>query len=66
MEVFHYLHYGLAFILAFVGVKMMLADFYKIPVPVALGVVAVTLAVSVVVSLLRPPSTSKNPGPPAA
>lgn len=66
MEVFHYLHYGLAFILAFVGVKMMLADIYKIPVPAALGVVAATLAVSVVVSLLRPPPASKNPGPPAA
>ena len=55
MEVFHYLHYGLSFILAFVGVKMLLADIYKIPVPVAPGVVAVILAGSVILSLLRPP-----------
>jgi len=40
---FSYLHFGLAFILVFVGVKMLLADFYKIPVTVALAVVGVAL-----------------------
>jgi len=65
MEVFHYLHYGLSFILAFVGVKMLLADIYKIPVPVALGVVAVILAGSVILSLLRPPVAGAGAAPPA-
>jgi tellurite resistance protein TerC len=55
MERFHALHFGLAAILVFVGAKMLLADFYKIPTAVALGVVAGILALSVAFSLLRPP-----------
>ena len=31
MKLFHYLHYGLAAVLVFVGGKMLLAGFYKIP-----------------------------------
>jgi tellurite resistance protein TerC len=54
IELFHYLHYGLSLILVFVGVKMLLSDIYKIPTPLALGVVAVILALSVVFSLLFP------------
>jgi tellurite resistance protein TerC len=54
MQLFHYLHYGLAFILSFVGVKMLLSTTYKIPVTVALGVVALTLLISVVISVLFP------------
>lgn len=51
MKSFAYLHYGLAGILGFVGAKMLLADVYKIPVGVALGVVAAILLVSVLASL---------------
>lgn len=47
-----YLRYGLAFILSYIGVKMLIQDFYKIPTAVSLGIVIVTLAISVVVSLL--------------
>lgn len=54
MQRFHYLAYGLAAILVFVGAKMMLVDFYKLPIAVALGVVAGILAVSIVASLARP------------
>lgn len=54
MQMFHYLAYGLAAILVFVGTKMMLVDFYKLPIAVALGVVAGILAISVVASLLHP------------
>jgi len=57
---FHLLKYGLAAILVFIGVKMLLLDIYKIPTGIALGVVALILAVSVVASL----KTSK-PGTPA-
>jgi tellurite resistance protein TerC len=56
MERFHALHFGLAAVLVFVGAKMLLADVYKIPTAVALGVVAGILALSVALSLLRPPS----------
>ena len=64
MERFHALHYGLAAILVFVGSKMLLADVYKIPTAVALGVVAGILALSVTLSLLRPsPRLSKKSRP---
>jgi len=54
MQLFHYLHYGLSAILVFVGVKMLLADIYKIPLGIALGVVAGFLLISVIVSIIRP------------
>src|SRR5262249_761864 len=54
MKLFHHLHYGLSAILVFVGAKMLLADFYKIPVGVALGAVAGILIISVIASLAFP------------
>ena len=55
IQLFHYLQYGLSIILVFVGLKMVLSNIYKIPVGIALGVVAGILAVSVLVSMLWPP-----------
>jgi len=49
---FHLLKYGLALVLVFVGVKMLIADVYKVPIAVALGVVAIILATSVAASLI--------------
>ena len=54
MQLFHYLHYGLSAILVFVGTKMLLADVYKLPVWVALGVIAGILLIAVLASVLRP------------
>jgi tellurite resistance protein TerC len=54
MQMFHYLSYGLAAILVFVGVKMMIMDFYKLPIGISLGVVAGILAIAVAASLLKP------------
>src|SRR5215831_18454898 len=54
MRLFHYLHYGLSAILVFVGAKMLLADVYKLPVGVALGVIAGLLLVAVIASVMRP------------
>src|SRR3989441_482821 len=51
---FHFLHYGLSAILIFVGAKMLLADIYKLPVGVALGVVAGILLIAVIASVMRP------------
>jgi tellurite resistance protein TerC len=48
---FRYLRPGLAAILIFVGAKMLVADVYRIPTTVALGVVVGILAVSAVASL---------------
>jgi tellurite resistance protein TerC len=54
IKLFHYLHYGLSLILVFVGVKMLLSDIVHLPIGVALGVIAVTLLVCIVLSLARP------------
>lgn len=51
MGLFHHLHYGLSAVLVFVGFKMLLADLYKIPVSVALSVVAGILLISVMTSI---------------
>ena len=52
---FVHLHYGLAFLLAFAGVKLVLAEtpVGKLPIPLTLGVIAVTVTVSIVASVLR-------------
>ncbi|WP_417909495.1 TerC family protein [Candidatus Electronema sp. PJ] len=49
---FHLLKYGLAVILMFIGLKMLLLDIYKIPVSAALVIVGLILALSVAASLL--------------
>src|SRR5215467_848203 len=54
MKLFHYLNYGLAIVLIFVGVKMLLSIHYAIATWVALLVIAGVLAVSIVASVLRP------------
>lgn len=61
MEVFHYLHYGLAVILIFVGAKMLASHYLPIPVGAALAVIAVVLGLSVGASLLFP--RPKGPDP---
>ena len=50
---FSLLKYGLAIVLMFIGVKMILIDVYKIPVGFSLAVVAVILGASVAMSLRR-------------
>lgn len=52
MELFHYLHYGLAVILIFVGSKMIIADWVKVPVGLSLGVVGALLGLSIAASLI--------------
>jgi len=52
MDKFRYLSKGLALILMFVGVKMLIVDFYKIPILIALLVIAVILIISIIASLL--------------
>jgi tellurite resistance protein TerC len=51
---FHYLKLGLSVVLVFVGVKMLLADIYKIPIGVSLGAIALVLAAATTASLLWP------------
>jgi tellurite resistance protein TerC len=54
IKLFHYLHYGLAVVLMFIGAKMMLPEKYHIPIWAALMVVAGVLGLSVLASFLFP------------
>lgn len=54
LRIFHYLNYGMAAVLVFVGIKMLLMDAYKIPIGVALGVVIAILTISVTASIIFP------------
>ena len=54
MQLFHYLKYALAIILGFIGVKMLIHDFLKIPIGIALGVVFGLLVFAILGSLIFP------------
>ena len=51
LESFRYLSTGLAVVLMFIGLKMLVMDFVHIPVTVSLGVVLGIVTVSIVLSL---------------
>ena len=53
-ERFTFLQQGLAVILSFVGVKMIISEWVHIPTAVSLVVIAVVLAVAIAASLLKP------------
>jgi tellurite resistance protein TerC len=63
MRLFHYLRYGLVVVLIFVGVKMLIADFYKIPTEIALGAVVGVLIISVIISVIWPRKEKLIPMP---
>lgn len=52
---FHLLGYGLALIVTLVGVKMLIMEFHKIPIPWMLATVLSILVLSIVASMSRPP-----------
>jgi tellurite resistance protein TerC len=55
VEKFHYLKIGLALVLSFIGAKMLLTAVHiDIPIGISLGVVAIVLAASILLSLLWP------------
>ncbi len=60
LPLFHYLHYGLSFILGFIGVKMLVSEFYKIPVEVSLLLIGSAIFLSVVASLVVKKKESNN------
>lgn len=65
---FRYLDYGLAAILAFVGVKMLVIELVHVPIPLSLGAIATILTVAVVASLRAEAEDDVDdapPGPPA-
>jgi TerC family integral membrane protein len=58
---FHLLKYGLAMVLVFVGAKMLIVDFYKIPIGLSLGIVGLIIATFMFASLwvTRKPSAPR-------
>ena len=64
IEKFHFLKLGLAIVLTFVGVKMLITYFHiEIPIAISLGVVGAVLALSVIGSLVfpKPPESPAVP-----
>ncbi len=57
---FRYLKYGLSAILVFVGVKMCIADLFKIPIEVSLIIIGFTLMIAMVSSRLFPGKEEEN------
>ena len=53
-KLFYYLKYGLSAILVFVGVKMVIAGFFKIPVMYSLLVIVSILTLSILASVIFP------------
>ncbi len=53
MDRFIYLRTGLAFVLAFVGIKMMIADYLPLPRVLALGVIALILGITIALSMFK-------------
>ena len=53
MDKFAYLKVGLSAILVYVGVKMSIVEWVKIPAPVSLAIIATFLGISVIASLAR-------------
>ncbi len=57
---FPYLKYGISVILFFVGVKMLLSHYIKIPILASLGVIVGLLALSIVAGKIFPPKTQQD------
>lgn len=62
MNTFYYLRHGLSFILVFIGVKMLIADLYHLPITISLITIGVVLTISVVTSLYRNKRAAKSDG----
>jgi tellurite resistance protein TerC len=63
MQLFRYLKVGLAVILVFIGVKMLIEHWVDISTTTSLGVIASVLTMSVLLSVLIKESPKKNPPP---
>jgi tellurite resistance protein TerC len=53
IPLFHYLHYGLALILIFIGVKILLSAYITIPIFLSLSIIISILLVSILLSKIR-------------
>ncbi len=61
MQLFRYLKIGLAMILCFIGVKMLIEHWFRIPIQVSLGVIASVLTMSILLSVLIKEKAKMDP-----
>jgi tellurite resistance protein TerC len=59
IKIFRFLHYGLALVLILVGLKMLAADYLRIPIIATLGTVAAVLMISIAASVVYPATRTK-------
>jgi tellurite resistance protein TerC len=62
MDRFIYLRIGLAFVLGFVGLKMILAKYFPVPTPISLGIILLILAVTIGISMLKTQNLAATEG----
>jgi tellurite resistance protein TerC len=60
MKIFRFLHYGLALVLVLVGTKMLLSNFFRVPIHITLAAIAGVLLIAVALSMLFPQSPEKS------
>ena len=58
VDLFGYLKYGVAVILTYIGIKMLITDYYEIPTLISLIVIIFCLSFSIILSLMRKPQVS--------
>ena len=63
VTLFRYFKYGLSIVLVFIGVKMLISDFYKIPTVIALLIVFSIITISILASVLIPEPKPKVADP---
>ena len=60
MKIFRFLHYGLAVVLMLVGCKMLLSNFFKVPIHITLAAIAAVLVLAVALSMAFPDQPDKS------
>lgn len=58
VDLFSYLKYGVSVILTYIGIKMLITDYYEIPTSTTLIVIIFCLSFSIILSLIRKPKVS--------
>jgi predicted tellurium resistance membrane protein TerC len=53
IDKFYYLKPGLAAILLFIGIKMLISEFYEIPIPTSIAVIFGILGLAIILSFVR-------------
>lgn len=62
IKIFRFLHYGLAIVLVFVGVKMLLSSFFRLRIEIMLAAIAGVLVTAIALSILFPLPPEKQRG----